>query len=188
MTWKTLTRWISHAVTVVMFALMVSTLVLVVTSKTSGEAANLFGYQIKTVLSGSMEPEFQTGSIIAIRTGGEMDRFQTGDVITFQAEENKLITHRITEVKQGGAQYITKGDANGGADLDPVLKENIVGEYRGFTVPYIGYAVHFAGTREGAALLMILPGLLFLGYAAISIWRALNQIHRMVEKDRIDVK
>lgn len=31
----------------------------------------VFGYQLKTVLSGSMEPEIKTGSIIAVKPGGK---------------------------------------------------------------------------------------------------------------------
>lgn len=75
----------------------------VVISKASGGEPSFFGYQIKTVLSGSMEPGIQTGSIVAIKPGGDMTRFQKGDVITFLNPDNILITHRVVDAELNSA-------------------------------------------------------------------------------------
>src|SRR5690625_251192 len=171
-------QFINRLATTFMFIVLILTLFLVVNSKISGGHVNLFGYQIKTVLSGSMEPDIKTGSIIFVKTGGDMQRFNEGDVITFKADENILVTHRITDIENDGQQYITKGDANEGADIDPVLAENVVVQYTGFTIPFVGYVMNFASSQEGAALLLILPGTLLIIYAFITIWQAARVIDR----------
>src|SRR5699024_10647649 len=87
---------------------------MVAVSKVSGQQPNVFGYELKTVLSGSMEPLIQTGSVIVVRQTDGTDHFQEGDIVTFVTEEKLLVTHRIIEVE--GAEYITKGDNNNGPD------------------------------------------------------------------------
>ena len=84
-----------------------------------------------------MEPGIKTGSIIAIKSGGDMTRFKKDDVITFETEEDVLVTDRIIQVTETGQQYITKGDSNNAADLDPVQYKNVVGKYVGFTIPML---------------------------------------------------
>lgn len=169
--WRKLLKIINQLVTSVLFIVLFTTLFLLISSKISGEEANLFGYQVKTVLSGSMEPEMQTGSIILIETRGDTTEFQKNDIITFITEEHIPVTHRITEVINGGEQYMTKGDANDGPDLHPVHAENIIGTYTGVTIPYVGYVLSFATSKQGAALLLIVPGILLLLNSFIIIWR-----------------
>ena len=53
-----------------------------------------------------MEPGIQTGSIIAVKPGGDVTAFQENDVITFMDEEERLITHRITEVIHSGDEVM----------------------------------------------------------------------------------
>ena len=154
-----------------------------ISSKASGGEPSLFGYQLKTVLSGSMEPTFQTGSIIAVKPGGEMNRFKAGDIIVFTNQENQLITHRILEVKGSGEQlhYITKGDNNNGPDRMPVFPQSIQAEYKDFTIPYIGYFLNFASSKAGT-LFLIIPGLLLFTYSVFSVWRTISAIEMNTTK------
>jgi signal peptidase I len=174
---KKIFSFINHLTTVVLFLLLISMTFFVISSKASGGEPEVFGYQLKTVLSGSMEPGIKTGSIIAVKPGGDMTRFQPDDVITFMEEDGKLVTHRVTEVIASGdsVMYRTKGDNNNAEDINPVLSENVVAEYEGFTIPYVGYFINFSQSKNGA-LLLIIPGFLLLGYAGISIWRAIREI------------
>ncbi|WP_425590712.1 signal peptidase I SipW [Fictibacillus phosphorivorans] len=171
-------KWFNHLITIVLSILLVAMALSVIISRASGGEPQVMGYQLKTVLSGSMEPGIETGSIIAIKPGGDMTRFKKGDVITFKASEEKLITHRVQEVKGTGenTQYITKGDNNDAADLDPVLAANVVGEYKGFTIPYVGYLLSGAQSKLGALLLLVLPGLLLLLYSGFTIWSAIKEV------------
>ncbi|MEN1966940.1 signal peptidase I [Lentibacillus sp. N15] len=180
---KKIWKWMNHLITIILFALLIGMLSIVIISKASGGEPEILGYQLKTVLSGSMEPGIKTGSIIAVKPGGDMGRFKKGDVITFMADEETLITHRIVDVTKSGDGniYQTKGDNNNAPDLEPVLAENVKAEYSGFTIPYIGYFIHFAQSKNGAFLLLV-PGILLLGYAIFTIWKALSEIENPTRK------
>ncbi|MDF2038084.1 signal peptidase I [Bacillus sp. CMF12] len=171
---------ISNIITAVLFINLILMAFLVVSSKASGGEPQAFGYQLKTVLSGSMEPTFQTGSVIAVKplSSEESKSLKKDDVITFQASEEKLVTHRIIGVTNSGdhVMYETKGDNNKTADMEPVLSDNVRAVYTGFTIPYVGYFIDFAQSKEGSAILLIGPGLLLLGYAAFSIFQAIREI------------
>lgn len=116
---------------------------------------------IRWIRSLAINTEHATGSIIAVKsvTGDKRASFQAGDVITFMEEENRLVTHRITEVTEtgSGVVYTTKGDNNNAVDSALVFADNVVGVYTGFTVPYAGNVSSFAQSPEGSAFLMILP-------------------------------
>ena len=173
---------LKNIVTILLFAVLFILLFVVVSMKASGGEAGLFGYQIKSVLSGSMEPGIQTGSIIAVKETDTTHHFEKGDVITFLTDEGMVVTHRIEQVKDDGQTYITKGDANDGADLDPVMQENIIGKYSGVTVPYVGYAMSFLNSSKGAALLMVLPGIGLVIYSIIQIRQAIRTLGRSQNK------
>ncbi|RST73732.1 signal peptidase I [Siminovitchia acidinfaciens] len=175
---KLVWKIISNTISAVLFLVFILMLFLVISSKAAGGEPQFFGYQLKSVLSGSMEPGIKTGSVIAVKPGGDFTRFKEGDVITFMQDENTLVTHRVTEVNKSGEQvtYTTKGDNNNAADTEPVLSENVVAEYTGVTVPYVGYFVSYAQSKEGSALMLILPGLLLLGYSGFTIFSAIRQL------------
>lgn len=180
-------KWINNIVSTILMILLISVASVVVISKASGGEPQLFGYQLKTVLSGSMEPGIQTGSIIAVKAAEDKNDFQKDDVITFLAAEDILITHRITEVVKSGdlVLYRTKGDNNNAEDMDPVLSDNVVAKYTGFTLPYVGYFINFSQSKNGALLLLI-PGFLLLLYSAFTIWKVLSVIE-LRPKKQVDV-
>ncbi|WOV88082.1 signal peptidase I [Sporosarcina oncorhynchi] len=175
-TTKKMVKWVNNLVTGILMVLLIGVASLVVITKASGGEPQFFGYQLKTVLSGSMEPGIQTGSIIAVKLAEDKAGYVEGDVITFM-EEDMLITHRITEVFNSGDSilYRTKGDNNNAADMNPVLSDNVVASYNGFTLPYVGYFINFSQSKNGALLLLI-PGFLLLIYSGITIWKVLAQI------------
>lgn len=184
---KKVVKWINRLVSGILMVLLITVAALVVISKVSGGEPQLFGYQFKTVLSGSMEPGIETGSIISVKQAVDKTNFKEGDVITFLEDEGILITHRITEVVGSGDSvlYRTKGDNNNAEDMNPVQAINVVAEYTGFTVPYVGYFVNFSQSKNGALLLLI-PGFILLIYSAFTIWRALSQIE-LPQKKKTDI-
>ncbi|SFM23386.1 signal peptidase, endoplasmic reticulum-type [Gracilibacillus orientalis] len=175
---KKMRRLISLLITTLLLITLALMVFITISTKASDGEPELMGYQFKSVLSGSMEPDIQTGSIIAVKPDGDMTRFKEGDVITFMNEDENLITHRVANVNQSGEHimYETKGDNNNAVDPSPVLSDNVVAEYEGFTIPYLGYIVNFAHSQTGSAILLILPGILLLGYAALTIWQAISQL------------
>lgn len=135
--------------------------------------ARLFGLQVFTVMSGSMEPVHPVGSLIYVK---EVDykTLQPGDVITYKLNRNTVSTHRIVEVLIDAQdpevyRFRTKGDANEEADGDPVHCDNIIGTPV-FTIAYLGFVAHYIqrppglyiAIAAGAVLLMLvfLPDLL----------------------------
>jgi signal peptidase I len=158
-----------------------------VSSKSKGGEPSILGYQLKTVLSGSMEPTFKTGSIIAIKPLQNTNQLKKGDIITFHLDEDNLATHRIIEVIKTDNQvmYKTKGDNNKNPDQDTVVSQNVVAKYTGFTLPYLGYLINFMKTKNGAALLLILPGLLLISYSGFTVFKALKEIDKTNKKDDV---
>ena len=137
-----------------MIAILLVVSVLPITRLFGGQAGN---FKILTVLSGSMEPEIHTGSIVAIKSAME---YKIGDIITFGkiSKTQTPTTHRIFEIKDNNGQkiYITKGDANNSPDMKEVLGSEVVGKVI-FSVPYLGYAVDFAKKPFGFMLIIVIP-------------------------------
>ncbi|MEH7276383.1 signal peptidase I SipW [Neobacillus vireti] len=179
--WKIL----SNFITGILFLLLIFMIFVVVSSKASGGEPNFLGYQLKTVLSGSMEPTFMTGSIIAVKPVENAAELKKDDIITFKESEGKLITHRIVEVIKNSDQtmFVTKGDNNEDKDSNAVMSQNVVAEYSGFTIPFVGYFMDYAKSKNGTALLLILPGLLLLAYSGITIFKAIKEIDQGKGKD-----
>ncbi|HEK9100233.1 signal peptidase I [Bacillus pfraonensis] len=186
---KLVWKIISNVISFVLFALMVCLAFIVISSKASGGDPTVMGYQFKTVLSGSMEPTFLTGSIIAIEPTKDGSKYKKGDVITFKEDEKKIVTHRVIGVKDvnGKVMYETKGDNNNGPDLKPVLAENVIGKYENITIPYVGYLLNYANSKAGAALLLIIPGVCLLMYSIISIFSAIRSIDNEKKNKSTDV-
>ena len=74
----------------------------------------LFGCQIYTVVSGSMEPAIPTGSIVYVK-GTEASEVNKDDVIAFYSDNDSgaIITHRVVKNQVVSGRFITKGDERG---------------------------------------------------------------------------
>ncbi len=114
--------------------------------------ARVIGLQVFTVLSGSMEPAYHTGSLIYVK---EVDAFdlEMGDVITFMLNEDTVATHRIVEVvpdetDSSVIRFRTKGDANNVEDGSLVHYKNVIGTPV-FTIPYLGYVASYIQKPPG---------------------------------------
>lgn len=134
----------------------------------------LFGIEIYTVLSGSMEPAYKTGSVIYVKPVDTAE-LQEGDVITFHLTGETIATHRIIEVLPeedgtGAAAFRTKGDANDVEDGSPVSAEAVIGSPV-FTISGLGFLVSYLQSPSGRfavigaglllILLLFLPSLIF---------------------------
>jgi len=119
-------------------------------------------YHVLTVLSGSMEPAIKTGSVVVVSPAEE---YEPGHVVTFKTGSESEIptTHRIkdVEIDRGNTVYVTKGDANPGADLSRISKEDIIGKAR-FSIPYMGYIVEFIRTPIGFIIVIGLPAIVII--------------------------
>ena len=164
------------AVTLAVLGVLV---VIALSVKASGGEPTLFNHQIKVVVSGSMEPEIQTGSVILNKLPVSDTTYGKGDIITFHSG-NKLITHRIVDVKevQGEKVYQTKGDNNNAPEMEYVPEEEIAGKYTGFTIPKLGYMTRYATSKMGFSLLLFIPGLLLVLSAGKDIIKATREMEK----------
>lgn len=108
--------------------------------------ARVAGLQVFTVLSGSMEPAYHTGSLIYVK---KVDPFtiQPGQPITFLLDEDTVATHRVVgvvpdEEDPGVIRFRTKGDANEAEDGALVHYKNVIGTPV-FSIPYLGYLADY---------------------------------------------
>jgi len=112
----------------------------------------LFGFQVFTVLSGSMEPVYHVGSVIYVKDVDYRD-LKEGDPITYMLDEDTVATHRIVgivpdEEDPTVLRYRTKGDANENEDASLVHYKNVIG-MPVFTIPYLGYLASYIQQPPG---------------------------------------
>jgi len=137
-------------------------------------------HEVKTVLSGSMEPAIGAGSTIVIIP---QDDYSAGDIITFGKDRDVPTTHRIVDTKVTGGElfYITKGDANPTEDTTDTREEDIVGGVV-FSIPYLGYVVEFAKTSLGFSILIGIPAILIIGGEIRKIYGETKRKNNINEK------
>jgi signal peptidase len=131
------------------------------------------GFKPVEVYSGSIVPTIRVGSVAFDRpVAGRSVR--VGEVITFQDPYTKgrLVTHRVNRIihTDHGLAYRTKGDANATRDPWTIALPDRVGRVS-FSVPYIGYALWYAHTREVRTGLVVLVAILVLSAPLRRIWR-----------------
>lgn len=134
-----------NAITGVLVAVVVAVALLLV-------GVRLFGLQVYTVLSGSMEPTYHTGALLYVKKVDPMT-LRAGDVITFLLSEDTIATHRIVEVvpdeeDSSVVRFVTKGDANKDVDGGKIHCKNVIGTPV-FSIPYLGYVAHYIQTPPG---------------------------------------
>ena len=128
--------------------------------------ARVVGLQVFTVLSGSMEPTYHTGSLIYVK---KVDPYtiKEGQPITFMLDENTVATHRVVgivpdEEDPTVIRFRTKGDANEAEDGGLVHYKNVIGTPI-FSIPYLGYVADYiqhppgmyVAISAGAVLLLL---------------------------------
>src|SRR3989344_5915715 len=165
-----LIKKIIHIILIIAVFLLLPTVVFtLVTSKTN----IITGIQSFVVLSGSMEPNVSTGSVIYAKP---VQNYSKGDIIAFK-QADKTVTHRIVDMKDAKT-FVTKGDANDTADNDPVSSDKIIGK-QVFSIPYLGFFIVFLSTPQGFFPLIILPITVFM---VLELWNLKKEIEEQIEK------
>ncbi len=128
--------------------------------RSEGKSANLFGYQLYHVLSGSMMPTMDVGSLVIVQTMNP-DDVRPNDIITFKDDTGNITTHRVVSVQEDS--YVTKGDANEVIDPFHVKYKDLLGKVV-FTVPFVGAALQIIQDQPMILLIVVIGiGLLGLG-------------------------
>ncbi len=105
-----------------------------VLNASAGEVPSVFGFSVLQVSTGSMEPEYVTGSVVVVKETDHAE-LKKGDVISFYSTDKsiagKINTHRIVDIEYGagGEQiFTTKGDANAIPDRNKVWANSVIGK------------------------------------------------------------
>ena len=124
----------------------------------------IFGITPYVVLSGSMEPTIQTGSLCFINKNASYKDIKNKDIIAFKLKNGSLVTHRVVDITNKG--FITKGDNNKIKDKEIVNKNNYIGKNI-FWIPKIGYVIRVFQSTRGkiifitSLIVLLVFGLLF---------------------------
>ena len=132
---------------VFLFSLFIAAAIFIFQGDWMGKISpEMAGVRLMVVISGSMNPAFDTGALVAAQ---EVDpkMLAVGDIITFHDTtcQDRLITHRIVGIEEanGIKMFTTQGDANNARDFNPVPEGNVVGKIF-FALPYAGFIVYFS--------------------------------------------
>lgn len=147
-----------NMVTNILLAIIVVITILLVGPK-------LAGLQVFTVLSGSMEPTYHTGSLIYVKKV-DTTNVQPGQAITFMLNEDTVATHRVVERVPDEEdptviRYRTKGDANATEDGGLVHYKNVIGTPV-FTIPKLGYLATYIQSTRGTYVALAIGALVIV--------------------------
>lgn len=125
----------------------------------------LIGITPYSVLSGSMEPTYHTGSLVYVKKA-DYTELKVGDPITFMLNEETVATHRIAKIQPDRndpktLRFVTKGDANEFEDAGTVHYKNIIGKPV-FTIPYLGYVAEFIRRPPGMYIAIAIAAVILM--------------------------
>ena len=146
---KLFSKIYSESICILTAAVMLSAMIFTV--------PRFFGITPYIVLSGSMEPLIQTGSVAFIDHNRVLPA--VGDIITYETGDLSspvLVTHRVVKKNSDGS-LIMKGDANEAPDISAVTHDQIIGTYVA-SIPKAGYLL----SKMNRAEIYILVGLIIL--------------------------
>ncbi|MGI6703795.1 MAG: signal peptidase I [Clostridia bacterium] len=125
-----LVQFLSNGLFALVIVMVIAMVFFVVQGKITGGPPMIAGHHMYIVLSGSMSPAFDTGSVIFVEPM-EPEDIREGDIITYRGlgDSSLLTTHRVMGIEGSGQalEFITKGDANDVNDPYPIPGENLVG-------------------------------------------------------------
>ena len=113
----------------------------------------IIGIEPFVVISGSMEPTIETGSLSFINKHVKYSSIKPNDVIAYQTPGGAKVTHRVINVTEDGME--TKGDSNNLSDGISTRPDNFIGKNI-FSIPKLGYGVKLMQTSVGKIVIVTL--------------------------------
>ena len=174
----------SRVMTALSVAIFVFGLIIFVSvlNAAAGKVPSVFGFSVLQVSSGSMEPEYMTGSVVIVRET-DVTELSVGDVISFYSTDKdisgKVNTHRIIKIEHmiDGDEpiFTTQGDRNELPDKNKVHSANVIGK-----------VVYDLGTVSGSIISVLQnPNVIFfvivLPLVFITFGEAINLVNLIVK-------
>ena len=147
-----------------LLAILVPFLLISVYSKIANGVAMINGHGMIAVASGSMseknsanpylaniDNQFNTYDMIMIDKVEKTSDLALYDVIAYVNDEGVNIIHRIVGYQQtsSGLRFITRGDSNNVDDEYKPSMDDVLGEYNGTRIPYVGVFLMFLQSYSG---------------------------------------
>lgn len=160
-------RFLLKAIGMAVTLALLSAVLLLGISKLGGETP-LSEYSLKAVLSQSMTPTFDAGSLLLVQEVPEK-KLQEGDIISF-VPVSETVTHRIKRIEkvEGKHLYFTQGDANNYEDPG-VVYDQIQGRVV-FWLPILGNWLMWlqSDTSKMLVVLMFLDVVLLAAFVKLA--------------------
>ena len=174
---------------ILLLAALIFFTVYVFAHNSKGEQADVFGYSVMKVVTGSMEPTIHENDFILVKET-DVSELGVGDIICFKSSDpeiyGKLNTHRICGINEDGS-FVTRGDANPIADRYPVSPDKIVGKYTR-KVKILRFVNSFGDKRKLLLLLVILPMFAVSVYEAVTVAKTGKEYYDEVHGERSAAK
>ena len=184
---------------IVALFLVVAVFALAVTRvyRVQGETAELFGYQLRVVTSGSMEPNIKQGALVAIRTAEEGDEsfyedLKVGDVLTFYwfngatSADEVVVPHRIIAIQESDGRYVftLRGDAVEN-DTQTIAGDsgNIIGKVT-WDSYVVGRILTFVRSSVGIVCCLILPAAVVICFEVVRIVKLVREGKEEQKKEK----
>lgn len=171
-------RFLSNGLFALVILMVIAMVFFVAQSRISGGPPKIAGRHMYIVLSGSMAPAFDTGSVIFVEPM-EPENINEGDIITYRGlgDSGLLTTHRVVGMEESGQdlEFITKGDANDVNDPNPIPGTNLVGKVA-MSVPYLGYLMGFGQSKQGLLVLVVIPGVLLIISESFKLYKNISKM------------
>ena len=137
--------------------------------------------------------QFAAGSIIILHKLPAKDELKQFDVVAYRNKEGTTVVHRIIEFGyydndnftitdniKIATEFVFRGDNNTGNDTNYVAYDDMIGIYKGETVPLLGYVVDFAQSFFGLIAFAAVFGML-------EAYEIFNKKSRKVLLDRYEI-
>lgn len=155
----------------------------------SGQGApSIFGLQMYSIQTDSMQPTLNPGDLIFAGEIGDPNELAVGDIITYWTVidgKRALNTHRIHaiyDMGDGKPLFATKGDNNTSADPLNVQAGSIVGKYS-WKLDGVGKFMDYLQTSTGFLVVVVIPVFIFFLFYLVQFFRVLFEYQNV--KNRI---
>jgi signal peptidase I len=144
--------------------------IILILDRISENVPQVGGYQVYVIKSDYLSPEVASGSL-AIGRKADLGQINEGDIITYRSADDSaaIAAGRVAGIKrENGLRVIDVSGADASGERQSVEPEAVIGRLI-CAVPYIGYLIDYAQTREGLILLIFVPGILIIVFQTSKI-------------------
>ena len=146
----------------ILLTVMVIAFVLVIClQRFSNNEISLFSYRLFTVVSGSMEPEYDIGDVLVAKETLP-SKIKVGDDVSYLGNSGtfngKVVTHRVIKIEQdieGKYVFHTKGLAN--LVEDPVVHENQLYGVVAGEITVLSFVYKIVSNKNGMFFFIVIP-------------------------------